>query len=575
MYTNIQNAAPPPTGLPSNTNGGAQPTPTLPPTNQEEQKIIDGLAGFVSRSGPTFENTVRLRERTNPKFSFLYNAGPSYDYYIWKLHCLNNGISPEQGYHLALDYARRYLGYVSPPPQQQFDANENNATGSLTAEELEEFHRILGALEGTKDSIRTAKNWILQHSKEAKAVCQVLQTFTHSLTQSSRRLYVVYLVNDVLCQKKRDKKGENDMFEKFEENTDEVKLIESLQEVVTSLMWLTYHSDSSQNDEVKDKVIRILKLWEQRGVFDKEIVNDMEIMIKEESMPKSLELVLNQRVPVSNTPPQTNPVQEMLPPSTQIPLTQIPTTQISETTIPSTPQNAYYQQHQPPHPQTLPQQTAPYYYQQQQQQQPQQTPPQTYPSTYNPYYSQQHYGNYGPTMQQQAYPYTMPQQMPHYPPYNMTPHQITPQIYGYNSNLETVPIGVLISQIRIGSPQQPFYKPVDPVCLPPGPLSLPDPHNPSLSSLIREFYDLISSDRRRRRDKEWGGRDKDHRRGRDRDRDRDRDRGYREDRYDRDRDRDTRSKFEEKDNRKKRETKFSSSASTSQNEVPPPPNLSK
>ncbi|EEH50003.1 uncharacterized protein PADG_06082 [Paracoccidioides brasiliensis Pb18] len=61
----------------------------LPP--RDIRTIIEKTAGFVARNGPVFEDRVREKERSNPKFSFL-SANDAYsEFYAWRLSEIRAG----------------------------------------------------------------------------------------------------------------------------------------------------------------------------------------------------------------------------------------------------------------------------------------------------------------------------------------------------------------------------------------------------------------------------------------------------------------------------------------------------
>ncbi|OAX84103.1 hypothetical protein ACJ72_01539 [Emergomyces africanus] len=61
----------------------------LPP--KDIRTIIEKTAGFVARNGPVFEDRVREKERSNPKFSFL-NPNDAYaPFYSWRLSEIKAG----------------------------------------------------------------------------------------------------------------------------------------------------------------------------------------------------------------------------------------------------------------------------------------------------------------------------------------------------------------------------------------------------------------------------------------------------------------------------------------------------
>lgn len=61
----------------------------LPPAGV--RKTIETTAGYIARSGPSFEDRVRDKNVNNPKFSFLYSNDPYHAYYAWRLDEIRAG----------------------------------------------------------------------------------------------------------------------------------------------------------------------------------------------------------------------------------------------------------------------------------------------------------------------------------------------------------------------------------------------------------------------------------------------------------------------------------------------------
>ncbi|TEY63848.1 hypothetical protein BOTCAL_0150g00040 [Botryotinia calthae] len=61
----------------------------LPP--KEIKAILEKTAGYVARNGINFEDRIREKERTNPKFSFLSTNDAYNAYYLWRLSEIKEG----------------------------------------------------------------------------------------------------------------------------------------------------------------------------------------------------------------------------------------------------------------------------------------------------------------------------------------------------------------------------------------------------------------------------------------------------------------------------------------------------
>ncbi|KAL6233568.1 hypothetical protein BDW75DRAFT_185576 [Aspergillus navahoensis] len=61
----------------------------LPP--KDIRAIVEKTAGYVARNGAIFEDRVREKERSNPKFSFLNPIDPYAPFYQWRLNEIKQG----------------------------------------------------------------------------------------------------------------------------------------------------------------------------------------------------------------------------------------------------------------------------------------------------------------------------------------------------------------------------------------------------------------------------------------------------------------------------------------------------
>ncbi|KZL86749.1 pre-mrna splicing [Colletotrichum incanum] len=61
----------------------------LPP--REIRNVLEKTAGYVARNGLIFEDRIREKERSNPKFSFLNNADAYHAFYQWRLDEIKAG----------------------------------------------------------------------------------------------------------------------------------------------------------------------------------------------------------------------------------------------------------------------------------------------------------------------------------------------------------------------------------------------------------------------------------------------------------------------------------------------------
>ncbi|EGX90133.1 pre-mRNA splicing factor, putative [Cordyceps militaris CM01] len=94
----------------------------LPP--REIRNILEKTAGYVARNGAVFEDRIRDKEQTNPKFSFLNPADAYHPYYQWRLAEVRAGRGTDVAAGRAGEAAKEPGKPRGPPqpPDFQFSA---------------------------------------------------------------------------------------------------------------------------------------------------------------------------------------------------------------------------------------------------------------------------------------------------------------------------------------------------------------------------------------------------------------------------------------------------------------------
>lgn len=221
------------------------PPPSPPPADPELQKRIDKLVEYSAKNGPEFEAMIRDKQQDNPDYSFLF-GGEGHNYYRYKLfmatrpssgpfnpafpspmavmHPPNPMMSspinaPQIGGpspavpagmmgapHLhqtpfASPYEQQhpqaFLGHNRPEYDQSYRSFRGLSRPLPSDVELE-LNNILNNLTGTKESIKSAKNWFMQRSPFVPALCEALKDRIFSLDDCEKQLHIIYLANDIL-----------------------------------------------------------------------------------------------------------------------------------------------------------------------------------------------------------------------------------------------------------------------------------------------------------------------------------------------------------------------------------------
>ncbi|KAJ3170030.1 U2 snRNP-associated SURP domain-containing protein [Geranomyces variabilis] len=193
------------------------------PASQETTMYIHRLIERVLQLGPQFEAVIADRERSNPRFSFLFDTdSPEHFYYCWKLYSLLQGDSvthwSSKPFHMTDDET------VWIPPEVPFDdaVDENYQTESSSSSESEDsdterrpprrrtgtlarhqrarFEHMLRKLTLDRGRIGQAMIFCLDH---AEAADEIVATIAKSLLIASTPVFPtkvarLYLLSDVL-----------------------------------------------------------------------------------------------------------------------------------------------------------------------------------------------------------------------------------------------------------------------------------------------------------------------------------------------------------------------------------------
>lgn len=98
----------------------------LPP--KDIRAIIEKTAGYVARNGPVFEDRIRDKEQSNPKFSFLSPQDAYAPFYQWRLSEVRSGrgTAVSAGRAAEATVAPEKPKGPEPPPEFQFSARMPN-----------------------------------------------------------------------------------------------------------------------------------------------------------------------------------------------------------------------------------------------------------------------------------------------------------------------------------------------------------------------------------------------------------------------------------------------------------------
>ncbi|XP_044471412.1 calcium homeostasis endoplasmic reticulum protein-like [Mangifera indica] len=288
------------------------PPPAPPPSDPDLQKRIDKLVEYATKNGPEFEAMIREKQQDNPAYSFLF-GGEGHGYYRYKLWLSTHppggpfnhpfpptlvpGMHPppnpmmnpslttppmnaggnsasmmgasqmhqppfppfyEQQHH---QHPKPFVGHGRPDYEPPF----KGLSGPLPSDVAMELNNVLINLNGTKESIKSAKTWFMQRSPFAPALAAALGDRVLSVDDSERQLHIIYLANDIL-------------FDSLQRRTNPRELDNealAFRPVLGSMLARIYHNPQNK-EENQSRLEKILQFWASKEVFDQDVIYALE-----------------------------------------------------------------------------------------------------------------------------------------------------------------------------------------------------------------------------------------------------------------------------------------------------------
>ena len=130
--------------------------------------------------------------------------------------------------------------------------------------EEEELEDLVARLSGTKESIKSGKDWILARTEKSRAIVRLLVRRLGALeNDATRRLHMVYLINDVLHHS--IKKGPDAPPDTFARALAEGN----------NLSRLCQAAYAHQPTRTQEQLVKVLNLWADRGIYETPFITDL------------------------------------------------------------------------------------------------------------------------------------------------------------------------------------------------------------------------------------------------------------------------------------------------------------
>ncbi|MBA0777886.1 hypothetical protein Gotri_005847 [Gossypium trilobum] len=285
------------------------PPLAAPPSDPDLQKRIDKLVEYATKNGPEFEAMIREKQQDNPDYNFLF-GGEGNGYYRYKLWLSTH---PQSGPYPS--FPPSSIPMMHPPPNPVMNPSSLNAppmgttasaaappqmhqpafppfydqqhhyqhpqpfvglgrpdygqsfkglSGPLPSDVAMELTNVLNNLNGTKESIKSAKIWFMQRSPFAPALAEALRDRVFALDDSERQLHVIYLANDILFDSLQRRVNPRDL--------DNEAL--AFKPVLGSMLARIYHNP--QNEENRSRLQKILQFWASKEVYNQDDIYALE-----------------------------------------------------------------------------------------------------------------------------------------------------------------------------------------------------------------------------------------------------------------------------------------------------------
>ncbi|XP_060536937.1 U2 snRNP-associated SURP motif-containing protein isoform X2 [Cylas formicarius] len=289
---------PPPSGLPFNAQPAIQDRDVLPKSDEELNAIllnavvkvvipndknllmlIHRMVEFVVREGPMFEAMIMNRELHNPQFRFLFeNQSPSHIYYRWKVYSILHGDSQKEW--KTKEFRMFEGGSIWKPPilacytngmPDELVADDNArdpCKGTLSNSQRDRLEDLIRNLTPEKKKVGEAMVYCIDHSEAADEIVEcITESLSNESTIITKKIARLYLVSDILhnCGVKVNKAS--NYRKVFQE-----KLVDIMVEIKKIFDGL---ESRLQAEGFKVRVLRILKSWEDVGIYTSDFMNKL------------------------------------------------------------------------------------------------------------------------------------------------------------------------------------------------------------------------------------------------------------------------------------------------------------
>ncbi|KAK9788438.1 hypothetical protein WJX73_005625 [Symbiochloris irregularis] len=218
---------------------------------------IQKLAQFALRNGPSFIDLMTKKQQGNPEYAFL-SGGHGSAYFRWTLYCLLHNLNPDQ------PGSQGAAGNKGQGPSQLAPAAEAGSAQQLPEAVEQGFSAVLSALTGSRESIKTSKEWFMASVAHVEGLAVKMATHLQSLPSYDKQLHVIYLANDVLLKSATQRQGGS--------TEQDDRVARAFLPVLPAMLHCAYVT-GGQQPEVGERLGTIVQFWADRAVYKKGTVD--------------------------------------------------------------------------------------------------------------------------------------------------------------------------------------------------------------------------------------------------------------------------------------------------------------
>eukprot|EP00929_Paragymnodinium_shiwhaense_P068476 TRINITY_DN34443_c0_g1_i3.p1 TRINITY_DN34443_c0_g1~~TRINITY_DN34443_c0_g1_i3.p1 ORF type:complete len:393 (-),score=67.74 TRINITY_DN34443_c0_g1_i3:119-1297(-) len=231
------------------------------------KKRVEAMAEHVARNGVEFEQNMKQKNASNPQFAFMFGSEGG-EYYTHLLQAYRGSAAAQmygggagQTNSLADILQRWQQPQVSPlPPETEKAMRDVIASLELVA---------------SKDAIGRGRTWLEANAGIAHAIAGNLMQRIGHLLNFSHRLHVLFLLHEAFMQEASSKQDADR------------RLARAFKPFVAWLLRPAYQYANATMPGGEDcaKVLKLLQLWTDRGMFSHREAEDVKWIVTTRDLP--------------------------------------------------------------------------------------------------------------------------------------------------------------------------------------------------------------------------------------------------------------------------------------------------